>query len=191
MATKAAETAVRQYLLYVEDPAQLRDEKDIQAKTKAVLEAKDPIDRLKAIAALEAAANVDEKPLREGFVTHAKAWGDEVGVPWKAFTELKVPWDVLREAGFDVPTNGRSETKRGGGGARLRAPAVPVEEIAKYVLKIKGTFVLADVIGGVGGSQATVRKALDELIAGEQVQKLGTVPNYAGRGRAPLEYKVT
>ena len=74
---------------------------------------------------------------------------------------------------------------------RQRAKAVPVEEIKAHVLAQKGTFLLADVINGAGGSQATVRKALDELIDAGKVEKLGPVPDYKGRGRAPLQYKRT
>lgn len=188
-ATKSeAEGAVRLYLLYLEDPAKLRDETEIQKKTKAVLDAKDPIDKLKALAKLERAANIDEKPLREGFVAHAKAWADDQGIPPTAFRELKVSDDVLRAAGFDVPAS-RQRGRASAGEGRQRAKAVPVDDIKAFILNQKGTFLLVDVINGVGGSQATVRKAIDELIDGGQVQKLGPVPDYQGRGRAPLHYK--
>jgi hypothetical protein len=184
-ATKSeAEGAVRLYLLYLEDPAKLRDEAEIQKRTKAVLDAKDPIDKLKALAELERVANVEEKPLRAGFVAHAKAWAEDQNVPPAAFRELKVPDDVLREAGFNV-SSGR---KRGGEG-RQRAKAVPVEEIKSFITNLKGNFILTDVISGIGGSQATVRKAVDELISAKQLVKLGPVTNYQGRGRAPIEYK--
>lgn len=84
------EGAVRLYLIYLEDPSKLRDETEIQKKQKAVDEAKDPIDRLKAVAERDRAANVDEAPLREGFVKHAKAWAEEADVPVSAFRELRV-----------------------------------------------------------------------------------------------------
>jgi hypothetical protein len=184
------ESAVRLYLLYLDDPSKLRDETEIQRKTQAVLEAKDPIQKLKAIAELERVANVDEGPLREGFVKHARAWAEDQLVPLRAFQEMKVPDEVLREAGFDVPVSRR----RGRGGAsvgemRQRAKAVPVEDIKAFVLKQADTFVLSDVMDGVGGSPATVRKAVDELIEAGQVDKLGPVPGYSGRGRAPIQYK--
>lgn len=184
------EGAVRLYLLYLDDPSKLRDETEIQKKTQAVLDAKDPIDKLKAIAELERVAKVDESPLREGFVKHAKEWAEETRVPVSAFRELKVPDDVLREAGFDVPA-----PRRGRGGAsasaegRQRAKAVPVDEIKEYVLHQDGTFLLADIMSGVGGSPATVRKAVDELIEAGQVERLGPLAEYSGRGRAPVQYK--
>lgn len=183
-----AETAVRQYLLYLEDPGQLRDEADVQKKSQAVEAAVDPIDKLKALAELERVAKVEEGPLREGFVAHAKAWADQTGVPVSGFREMKVPDDVLRAAGFDVPAGRRG---RSAGAGRQRARAVSVADIKNYVLAQTGTFLLADVMAGVGGSQATVRKAIDELIDAGQVNKLGPVPHYTGRGRAPTQYSRT
>jgi hypothetical protein len=184
------EGAVRLYLIYLEDPSKLRDETDIQRKTQAILEANDPIDKLKAIAELERVAKVDEGPLREGFVKHAKAWAEEQSIPPGAFRELKVPDDVLREAGFELP----AARRRGRGGAsasdegRQRAKAVPVDEIKAYVLDQSSTFLLSDVMSGIGGSPATVRKAVEELVEAGSVQKLGPVADYHGRGRAPMQY---
>ena len=184
------EGAVRLYLLYVEDPGKLRDESEIQAKTQAVLDATDPIDKLKALADLERAAKVDEAPLRQGFVTHAKGWADQQGIPSTAFRELGVSDDVLREAGFDLPAAGARGRRRVGreGEPRQRAKAVPVDEIKGYVLGLTGTFVLTDVMAGIGGSPATVRKAVDDLVESGQVERLGPVPGYQGRGRAPIQY---
>jgi hypothetical protein len=182
------ETAVRQYLLYLDDPAQLRDEAEVQTKTQAVDAAVDPIDKLKALAELERVSKIDEGALRDGFVAHAKAWADQAGIPASGFRELKVPDEVLRAAGFELPP-GRRGRSAGSSGGRQRAKAVPVEEIKSYVLAQTGTFLLADIMNGIGGSQATVRKALDELIDAGQVTKLGPVPNYTGRGRAPIHYR--
>lgn len=182
------EGAVRLYLLYLEDPSKLRDEAQIKKARQAVDTAKDPIDKLKALAALERATAIDEKPFREGFIQHARAWAEQQGIPASAFKDLKVSDDVLREAGFAVaPPRRRGRTAVSSDG-RQRAKAVPVEDIKAYILNQKGTFVLTDVMSGIGGSPATVRKAVDELIEAGQIEKLGPVPNYAGRGRAPIQY---
>jgi len=187
--SSGAEGAVRQYLLYLEDPSKLRDEADIQKKTQAVLDANDPIDKLKALADLERVAKVDEGPLREGFVSHAREWSETQSIPVGAFRELRVPDDVLRAAGFDLPsTPARGRGRAGNEPARQRAKAVPVDDIKAFVLDQKGTFVLADVQNGVGGSPATVRKAVEELVEAGQVEKLGPLPDYQGRGRAPIQY---
>ena len=187
MTAATSEGAVRQYLLYLEDPGQLRDEKEIQKKTQAVLDADDPVDKLKALAELERLANIDEEPLRKAFVEHVKAWAEQQSIPVSAFRDLKVHDDVLREAGFDVPAS-RGRGRSAGTGERQRAKAVPVDAIKAHVLGLKGTFVLTDVMSGVGGSQATVRKAVDELVESGAVEKLGPMPDYSGRGRAPVQY---
>jgi len=180
------EDAVRNYMLYLDDPRQLIDADEVEKATKDVAGAIDPIDKLKAFAALDAATNMDEAPLREGFVAHAKAWSEEAGVPWKAFTDLKVPPEVLRAAGFDITVS----RPKLGGAARLRAKAVPVEAVKAHVLTLTKPFQLAEVIEAIGSSQATVRGALDELVASGQVEKLGPTPDYTGRGRAPHLYQV-
>lgn len=185
------EGAVRLYLLFLEDPNKLRDETEIQKKTQAVLDAKDPIEKLKALSELERVAKVHEAPLRDAFVEHAKAWAEAAGIPVSAFRELQVPDEVLREAGFDVPVSarrGRRGRAASDGATRQRAKAVPVDEIKGHVLDLKGTFVLADIQSAIGGSPATVRKAVDELVEAGQVERLGPVPDYAGRGRAPIQY---
>lgn len=106
----------------------------------------------------------------------------------RAFRDLNVPDAVLRQAGFDVTARqGRGRSGAPGAG-RQRAKAVPIGDIKHWVLEQKGTFILADVMRGVGGSPATVRKAVDELIEAGQVERLGPVPSWTGRGRAPVQY---
>lgn len=161
------ENIIRNYLLYLDNPNSLRDDVEVQRKTRAVLEATDPIDKLKALSELERAAKVDEEPIRAGFTEHARAWAGAEGVPISAFRELQVPDDVLREAGFDVPTSRRHRSHGRGSSevsARQRAKAVPVDEIKGYALEREGTFVLADLQRSIGGSPATVRKAVDDLV---------------------------
>jgi len=186
------EGAVRSYLVFLDDPRQLRDETAIQRLTQAVLVADDPIDKLKALAELERAAQVDEKAVRAGFVEHARTWAEAEAVPVSAFRELGVPDDALREAGFDVPAGSprRARAARGSaaGTARTRARAVPVDEIKAYVLGLDEPFVLTEVMSGVGGSPATIRKAVDELVEAGRVTRLGPVPDHSGRGRAPVRY---
>jgi len=187
-ASSANEGAVRSYLVYLEDPSALHDEAEIAKRSEAVEKATDPIDKLKALAALAEASTIDEVPLREGFIAHAKAWAEAQGVPLSAFQQLKVPDDVLREAGFGLPAP-KGRNRRGAEDGRQRARPVPVEEIKAHVLAQAGPFLLADVMASVGGSQATVRKAIDDLVNTGDVDKLGPVPDYNGRGRAPIQYE--
>lgn len=189
-----AEGAVRRYLMYLEDPGSLRDPAEIQRRTVAVLEAKDPIDKLKALAEVERASALNEDSFRAGFVEYARTWSEEHRVPVSAFRELRVPDDVLQEAGFDLPQRrrgGRGRKAAGGGGAapRPRAKSVPVEDVKAFVLGLSGTFTLADVQSGAGGSPATIRKAVEDLVGSGEVKKLGPAKDYRGRGRAPTQYE--
>ena len=186
------EEAVRLYLMYLEDPGSLRDPAEIQRKTVAVLEAKDPIEKLRALAEVERASAVDDDVLREGFVRHGKAWADQNGIPVSAFLELKVPDDVLQEAGFEVPLRRprRGRQAASSASSRQRAKAVPVDAIKSHILERTGTFVLADIQSGVGGCPATLRKAVEELVEAGRVERLGPDQDYRGRGRAPILYSV-
>ncbi len=52
------EAAVRLYLMYLEDPAKLVDAAKVRAAEEAVAKAKDPLDRLKALADLTTLAKL-------------------------------------------------------------------------------------------------------------------------------------
>jgi hypothetical protein len=189
--TTTPEEAIRSYLLFLDDPTKLRDEGEVQRRTLAVLEAQDPIEKLKALAALEQAAAIDEKALRAGFIEHARDWAATNGISVKAFRELKVPVDVLAAAGFEV-TNERTRRSVSGavGSAHepKRRPAVSTSDIKEAVLTFVEPFTLNVVMDKVGGSPMTVRKAVEDLIADGKVEKQGPVPGYSGRGRAPIQY---
>ena len=188
--TFSPEDAIRRYLNFLEDPAKLRDEAEVQRRTLAVLEATDPIEKLKALTALERAAAVDEAALRQAFIRHAKGWADENGIGVRAFSELKVPNEVLADAGFDVPAGRprRATPTSGTVGEGTRRKSVSSAEIKDAVLSFPEPFTLAEVMAKVGGSPMTVRKAVEELVAGGQVERRGPVPGYSGRGRAPIQY---
>ena len=85
------EDAVRKYLMYLNDPGSLQDADAVAAATAAVAAATDPIDKLRALAALESAQDVDPQACREAFLLHAKTWADAEGISAKAFLELGVP----------------------------------------------------------------------------------------------------
>jgi hypothetical protein len=186
------EEAIRSYLVFLDDPTKLRDEGEVQRRTLAVLEAQDPIEKLKALAALEKAAAIDEKALRAGFIEHASGWAAANGISVKAFRELKVPMDVLAAAGFEVSTERPRRSVSGLMGSSTeparRRPAVSTADIKEAVLTFVEPFTLNVVMAKVGGSPMTVRKAVEDLIADGKVEKQGPVPNYAGRGRAPIQY---
>jgi hypothetical protein len=189
--TKSAEEAIRSYLLFLDDPIKLRDEAEVQARTVAVLQAEDPIEKLKALAALEKASAIDDKALRAGFVEHARQWAETNGISVEAFLQLDVPSEVLTDAGFEVPA-GRSRRSVVSSPSRsapaARRPAVSASDIKEAVLTFAEPFTLNEVMAKVGGSPMTVRKAVEDLIGEGRVQRRGPVPDYGGRGRAPIQY---
>lgn len=183
------EDAVRLYLLYLDDPAKLVDKTALKKAEAAVEKAKDPLDRLRALADLEHARQADSDQLRQDFIAHAKRYAEEQSIPVSAFREMRVPADVLAEAGLAV----RAAARRGRGGddgSRPRAPRVPLEQIKAAVSQLSKPFTLSE-LGKVtgGGSPATLRKAVDELIADGKVSKLSPQADYSGRGRAPTVYE--
>lgn len=182
---------MRLYLLYLDDPSKLVDQTAVKKAEAAVEKAKDPLERLHALADLEHAKQADGDQLREDFIGLAKSYANEQSIPLSAFREMGVPADVLAEAGFAV----RGPARRGqtaAGASRSRAPRVPLEQIKAAASRLPKRFTLADLGQGAGGgSSATIRKAADELIAEGKVTKLGPMEDYSGRGRAPTVYELS
>lgn len=192
--TMTPESAVRSYLLYLDDPSKLIDQRAVEKAEAAAAKATEPMARLRALADLEHAREADGDELREAFVSHAKAYADEQSIPASAFREMGVPSDVLAEAGLGGG-RGRRSGSRGrtaSGGTRVRAPRVPLEQIKAAAGRLSKRFTLADLGDKAGGgSPATLRKAVDELIAEGRVTKIGPMEGYSGRGRAPTVYELS
>lgn len=183
------EAAVRLYLMYLADPAALRDQPTIDRLKANIVNANDPIDRLKAVEALRRAEAVDGTGYEKDFISLSKAYAQDEGISAEAFQQVGVPDDILVEAGFDVTTRrGRGQSGRRSGGGGQRAKSVPVDEVKRWVRGQRGTFLLSDVMRGAGGSPATVRKAVEELVVTGEVERIGPVANHDGRGRAPIQY---
>lgn len=182
------EAAVRLYLLWLEDPSNLVDAGAVKKAEAAVDKAKDPLDKLHALADLQRARTADGDAVVADFVANAKAYADAQGIPAVAFRELGVPQEVLIDAGLETGTR-RGRGGRGPAGAGSRAPKVPVERLQVAALELDGQFTLADVAERAGGgSPATVRKAVEGLVESGKLIKLGPLEGYTGRGRAPTAY---
>jgi hypothetical protein len=185
-----AEDAVRNYLTFLSDPTKLVNQSEIEKLEADVDNNKDPVEKLRAIAALDRARNLDGEQYEADFVRHAKEWADQEGVPAAAFQQMGVTPDVLSRAGFD----GRSRRRRGAAPSRRpstgrpRAKSVSNEKIQEWALDRSDPFTLAEVQQGIGGSPATVKKAIDELLTSGRLEKLGPSPDYRGRGRAPSRF---
>jgi hypothetical protein len=207
MATTATETnptedIIRDYLRFLEDDEALVDQDKKKLAEEAVELAKqgdDPIAHLKALANLTAISSPDPEPLRQAFTKQFKGWCETHAAgltPELLHTEMGVPISDLQAAGFEIHSEKSQRSPaaaRAAATGRQRAVAVPVEKIRAGILdKFKDgkPFLLAAIIEDIGGSQATVRKTLDELIEEGLVEKMGPMPDYNGRGRAPLQYKL-
>lgn len=173
---------------YLADPSKLVDQASVKKLETDVDKVKDPIDKLKAIAALERARAVDGSLFEEAFVRDARSWAEAEGIPLAAFRTMGVPDAVLARAGFDDgkrrARGGRKATRTG------RAKSTSAEAIQGWVLASKASFTLADVQKSIGGSPATIKKAIDELTASGQLTNLGPVAEHVGRGRAPYHYSL-
>ena len=182
-----AEAAVRRYLAWLEDPSSAVDPQLVAAAEAAFASASDPIAKLHAAADLERARSVDAGAIEADFVAHAKAYAQEQDIPAAAFAALGVSADLLVRAGIAV-ASGRG--RRAPAVARARAPQVPVSQIKAVVSQLPKRFTLAQLADRAGGgSPATVRKAVDELIIEGRVTSLGPVPDHKGPGRAPTQYE--
>jgi inhibitor of KinA sporulation pathway (predicted exonuclease) len=97
---------------------------------------------------------------------------------------------VLARAGFTVRATRRATGTTATGAPRQRAPRVSLDTIKAAAVRLPKQFTLNDLAEKAGGgSQGTLRKALDDLVAEGKVRRLGPVPNYRGRGRAPIQYE--
>ncbi len=169
------EAAVREYLMWLEDPASLRDESAIATAAAAVESATDPIDRLHAITALQKVKNVDGSHLRAAFVEHAKSWAETNGVSAEAFRELGVPPQDLRAAGLLAGSGSSTGPRRGRVSAEMIKGSIP-----------EGRFTISALEAASGASTATVRKVVSDLVDEGVLVDLGPDQNHTGRGRAPL-----
>jgi len=183
-----AEAAIRSYLLFLEDPAKIIDHEFIEPLQHKAEAATDPIDRLIAYAELERALGSVDSTYRLDFILHAKSWATAHNVGPTAFRRLGVKDEVLRSAGLlpDDPRRGRKVRTAEAPSGRS---SVSVETIKSHVRSLHGRFTLGDIQSSVGGSPMTVRKGVQELIAAGEVTRLGPMPDWSGRGRAPIVFE--
>ncbi|WCO66244.1 hypothetical protein PO878_17215 [Iamia majanohamensis] len=118
MPTEEVVDAIRAYLDVVgacSEPA--LDEPAIQALRDRISTETDVMAKLLLLAELdreERGRVVDQSAFEAAFVAGAKAWADAEDVPAYAFRALGVPDDVLRQAGFKLPSGGPAYGHPGG-----------------------------------------------------------------------------
>ena len=179
------EAAVRLYLTYLSDPGALVDQDELARARAAYQSEDDVIAKLRLAAELDRLQAPDPAAVVKRFVANAKVFADQEGIPAAAFLELGVPADVLAEAGFEVPAR-RSGVARPTGATRVTS-----EQVRAAALAMPRHFTLNDVSAKAGGgSPATIRKVVDELVESGRVAKLGPVPGWSGPGRPPTQYEL-
>jgi hypothetical protein len=184
-----AEAAVRNYLVFLEDPSKLVDQADVARLEKLVQSTGDPLERLQAINRLQQLREGEGDSYRHAFCAHAKTWAEANDIRPASFLELGVDEATLRAAGFSM--RGRTAPQRAGRRGRPTSTRgqVRVEQVKVAAGRQTREFTLADLAAVSGGSPMTIRKAVDELVAAGEIERLGPTPNWAQPGRAPIQFR--
>ena len=183
-----AESAIRNFLLFLDDPRKLIDHELIEQLRGKAQQANDPIERLKIYAELERAEHSDDSRYKLDFILHAKSWAETNNVGPAAFRQLGVKEDVLRSAGLVADDGRRGRKPRKSETLSVRT-SVSAETIKSHVRSLHGQFTLADVQSSVGGSPMTIRKGVQALVTDGTIIRLGAMPDWSGRGRAPIVFE--
>lgn len=182
MATRNAESAVRNYLVALKDPSSLRDDDRVQELQQQLESSDDQLERVRLRQQIEDAQQPSIEQYENEFVTHAKAWAEEHGVGASAFSEEGVPDAVLRKAGL-LRGRGRGQRRR----STARSSRVSAQDVRAAIPR--GTFTIKDLQERTGGSVATVRNVVKEAEQEGVIAAQGTDPSHRGPGRAPTLYK--
>lgn len=179
---------MRRYLVCLTDPTSLLDPEAIADAEKQVATATDPIEKVRAHAALQRARSGDEVAARFEFINNARTWALKEQIPFDAFRQLGVPSDVLEAAGL---VEAKVRKKSGSNGKiRQRAQKVAISDISAWMLRQGKPFTTGEIAMSIGGSPATIKKAIDELTALRKIRNIGVDTNHQARGRAPFLYTV-
>jgi hypothetical protein len=194
MPTKKPEDGIRSYLDSLgksNKPVVHREA--VKALQDQLRSEPDPIQKLKLLTALDEERE-GHAPDLEGekavFIAEAKAWADAEGISVAAFQALKVPDEVLVQAGFDVAAARRKVIARAssGGSSNGRAPRIPLEDVKVAASKLGLTWKLTDLATALDRDAPTVRNYVNKLVSDGAVTIVGEDPGHDGRGRAPKVY---
>jgi hypothetical protein len=193
MAPKKVEESIRSYLGSLGSGSKpVVDREAVKSLKQQIRNIDDPIEKLRLLAALEdeQAGRLPDRSDQEAmFVEEAKAWAESEGIGVSAFQSLKVPDDVLRAAGFTVPS-GRSSSS-GRTASAGRAQRIPMEEVKATAASLGDRWKLGDLAAALDRDPATIRNYVNKLIADGAVEDLGDDPQHNGRGRAAKLYAST
>lgn len=188
MARKAADQAVRAYLTGLKNPAALRDDDRIKNLNERIVSTDDPVERLRLQQERINAETPSVDGIEDAFITHAKAWADDLSVTADAFIAEGVDPSVLRRAGFRV-AGGRGGRKRAARSARSSTTRVSVDEIRSALPAKNSTFTIRNLVDATGASVGSVRKVIAEELEANRLTAVGSDPDHSGPGRAATLYK--
>jgi hypothetical protein len=184
-----SEIAVRNYLQFLEDPSKLVDHDEVARLEAAVQSTADPLEKLRTINRLQEIHDGDRDSYRQAFLAHAKSWAEANDIRVASFLALGVDEATLRAAGFPIRSGGGRQGSARRGRQPVRHGQVRVEQVKEAASRQSGEFTLADLAAASGGSPMTIRKAVEEMIAAGQVERLGPTPNWSQPGRAPIQFR--
>jgi len=177
-----AEAAVRAYLEFVQNGTGIGRQRGL------VTRAKDPIVKLKALAAV---AQADA--LEAGFVAHAQEFAAAENIPVEAWAKLGVDGEVLSKAGLAVTRPTRPAAKKRPGsksstsGRPRSARAEPLGLDAVAAKLPRKPFKVKDLAERIERPSDTTRKYLDQLVKAERVTIVGQ--DASGRGKPAKIYQ--
>ena len=178
-----AETAVRTYLEFIQSGT------GASRQRASVARAKDPIVKLKALAAVAQADAVEAD-----FVAHAQEFAVAENIPVDAWGKLGVKGDVLRKAGIVVAAPARRATKKKRPASKpatsrqKRAPRAEPLGLDVVVGKLpRKPFKVKDLAERIERPSDTTRKYLDQLVKAERVTIVGQ--DASGRGKPAKIYQ--
>lgn len=194
MASKKVEDGIRSYFETLGHSGKpVVDREAVKALKAQIKGESDPINKVKLLSQLEeeeAGRLPDTSGAEAVFVAEAKAWADSEGVTTRALQTLGVPDDVLKRAGFDLPSGGARPAQAGRRSTGTRAPAIPLEVVAAEAKKLGSGWKIADLAERLDREPMTVRNYVLKLIEQGDIADLGDDPKHNGRGRAPKIYGV-
>jgi hypothetical protein len=176
------DSSVRLYFTYLADPTKLVDASAIAKAQAAVSKAKDPLEKLHALAALRKAQTVDTDQIVAGFVKAAPAYARANDLAPEDFTAAGVPAAVVARA-FSAA---RRSTALSSGSVRSTRARATKQDIQDAILDLSGEFRAADVSIG---SPITIRAAIEELLSQGRIVATGQGRIEGQRGRPSQWYK--
>jgi len=179
-----AERAVREYLMWLEDPASLIDHGIANSMRGRLASTEDPVEKLRILSAIERVESVDAAGIKEAFRRHAKAYARRENIPPSAFAAMGVPSVDIRAAGL------HGETPRRPGASLPRSPRSASRSADEIRAALpEGFFTVREAQQESGASELAVRKLLREMMAAGDLVECPPDESVPARGRAPLRYR--